>query len=182
MSHAIKADGVVDNREIQTLFTFFQTRLQFNNSQLRWVQDLIQYSLRKNYPLEVIIQTMNQEFQIHEKQLSIELLMAIIMADENLHKNEKALLDKVAKDLQINNEFYNQLKSKYIKNTESNYDILGIKPTASIDEIKKAYKTLCKQYHPDKVQHLGDEFKNFADEKIKEINKAYDNIMQKTKA
>ena len=82
----------------------------------------------------------------------------------------------------IDNEFYNQLKSKYIKNTESHYDILGIKPSATTDEIKKAYKNLCKQYHPDKVQHLGDEFKNFADEKIKEINKAYDSIMQKAKA
>ncbi len=182
MAHAIKADGVVDNREIQTLFTFFQSRLQFNTNQLRWVQDLIQYSLRKNYPLEIIIQTMNQEFQVHEKQLSIELLIAVIMADENLHENEKVLLDRVAKDLQIDNEFYNQLKSKYIKNTESHYDILGIKPSATTDEIKKAYKNLCKQYHPDKVQHLGNEFKNFADEKIKEINKAYDSIMQKAKA
>ncbi|MBH38167.1 hypothetical protein CL658_03950 [bacterium] len=182
MAHAIKADGIVDKREIQTLFTFFQSSLQFNSNQLRWIQDLIHYSLQKNYPLEIILQSMNQEFQSHEKQLSIELLMAVIMADESLHKNEKILLDNVAKDLQIDTEFYNQLKAKYIKSTVSNYDILGLKENASTEDIKKAYKNLCKQYHPDKVQHLGEEFKNFADKKIKEINKAYDNIMQTAKA
>ncbi len=182
MAHAIKADGIVDTREIQTLYTFFQSRLQFNSNQLRWVQDLIQYSLRKNYPLEVILQTMNQEFKNHEKQLCIELLIAVVMADEELHNNEKVLLDMVANDLNIDKDFYNQLKAKYIKASQSAYDVLGISANASNEEIKKAYKNLCKQYHPDKVQHLGDEFKNFADEKIKEINKAYDSIMQKTKA
>ena len=45
------------------------------------------------------------------------------------------------------------------------YDILGVSKTATQDEIKKAYRELCKKYHPDK--HGGD------DTKIKEINEAY---------
>ena len=45
------------------------------------------------------------------------------------------------------------------------YDVLGVNKTATQDEIKKAYRELCKKYHPDK--HGGD------DTKIKEINEAY---------
>lgn len=48
------------------------------------------------------------------------------------------------------------------------YDVLGVKKNASQDEIKKAYRELCKKYHPDK--HGGD------DTKIKEVNEAYATI------
>jgi molecular chaperone DnaJ len=52
------------------------------------------------------------------------------------------------------------------------YDVLGIKPGASQDEIKSAYRKLIKQYHPDKF--IDNPLKNLAEEKMIEINKAYD--------
>ena len=48
------------------------------------------------------------------------------------------------------------------------YDVLGVKKTATQDEIKKAYRELCKKYHPDK--NGGD------DTKFKEINEAYETL------
>ena len=54
------------------------------------------------------------------------------------------------------------------------YEVLEVEKTASKDEIKKAYRKLSMKYHPDKVRHLGDEFRNVAEEKMKEINAAYD--------
>jgi DnaJ like chaperone protein len=43
-----------------------------------------------------------------------------------------------------------------------------------MEEVKKAYRKLSMQYHPDKVGHLGDEFRKVAEGKMKEINQAYD--------
>ena len=52
------------------------------------------------------------------------------------------------------------------------YEVLGIKPGASQDEIKSAYRKLIKQYHPDKF--IDNPLKNLAEEKMIEINEAYD--------
>lgn len=56
------------------------------------------------------------------------------------------------------------------------YTVLGISRTASEEEIKKAYRKLVRQYHPDKVAHLGDEFKALAEERFKQIQQAYQEI------
>jgi uncharacterized membrane protein YkvA (DUF1232 family) len=58
------------------------------------------------------------------------------------------------------------------------YMVLGIQKGASKEEIKKAYKSLAAQYHPDKVQHLGDDFQKLAHEKFVAIQKAYDQLMK----
>lgn len=57
------------------------------------------------------------------------------------------------------------------------YEILGIKKNASQEEIREAYKTLIKKYHPDLYQ--GD--KSFAEKKAKEINEAYDVLSDSNK-
>lgn len=57
------------------------------------------------------------------------------------------------------------------------YDILGIKPGATEDEIKSAYRKLVKQYHPD--QYGDNPLKDLAEEKLAEINKAYDMLKNK---
>ena len=57
------------------------------------------------------------------------------------------------------------------------YQILRITTGASKEEIKAAYFNLIKQYHPDKVSHLGQEFQKLADEKAQLINRAYQILM-----
>ncbi|MEE4314444.1 MAG: DnaJ domain-containing protein, partial [Desulfofustis sp.] len=59
------------------------------------------------------------------------------------------------------------------------YAVLGLEPGADMETIKKAYRRLSMKYHPDKVSHLGDEFRSVAEEKMKEINSAYDYFKKK---
>ena len=54
------------------------------------------------------------------------------------------------------------------------YEILGIKPNATAAEIKSAYRTLIKQYHPD--QYGDNPLRELAEEKMREINGAYDQL------
>ena len=56
------------------------------------------------------------------------------------------------------------------------HEILDVSPGASQEEIKAAFKQLAGKYHPDKVAHLGDEFKVLAEEKFKQIQEAYEKL------
>lgn len=57
------------------------------------------------------------------------------------------------------------------------YEVLGVKPGASDDEIKRAYRELARKYHPDNYQN--NPLADLAEEKMKEINEAYDLLSKK---
>jgi len=59
------------------------------------------------------------------------------------------------------------------------YTILGVNRGASAGEIKSAYRKLANKYHPDKVDHLGEEFKELAEKKFKDIQEAYQKLTAK---
>ncbi len=60
--------------------------------------------------------------------------------------------------------------------TKDPYEVLGVPRGASDDEIKKAYRALAKKYHPD--NYAGSDLSDVAEEKMKEINEAYDEIQK----
>jgi uncharacterized membrane protein YkvA (DUF1232 family) len=88
--------------------------------------------------------------------------------------------------------YYHQSRQSFEHNQESHekqthtqdspddpYTILNVPRGASPEEIKKAYRELASKYHPDKVVHLGDEFRELAEKRFKEIEEAYRKLMPK---
>jgi hypothetical protein len=68
------------------------------------------------------------------------------------------------------------------KVVEQAFRMLGLNPSASPDEISAAYHRLAQMYHPDKVVGLAPEFQTLADQRMKEINAAYESVRRRTTA
>ena len=71
-------------------------------------------------------------------------------------------------------------ESKAKTDLKDPYEILGIKPGASPEEIHAAYRRAAQAYHPDKVSHLGQEFQELAQKKFIEIQEAYEKLLAKS--
>ena len=69
--------------------------------------------------------------------------------------------------------------SEEVDRPKDPYEVLDIPRNASSAEIKNAYRQLANKYHPDKVLHLGEEFRKLAEERFKAIEKAYRELMPK---
>jgi DnaJ-domain-containing protein 1 len=53
------------------------------------------------------------------------------------------------------------------------FDILGVSPSTDLETAKRAYRERCKEYHPDKVAHLGPKLRAMAEQELKDINEAW---------
>lgn len=62
------------------------------------------------------------------------------------------------------------------KRPRTPHEVLGVSPAASREEIRHAYREMANKYHPDKVAHLGEEFRTMAEERFKEIQEAYQRL------
>ena len=69
---------------------------------------------------------------------------------------------------------YREATATIIRNDEQHYaHILGLHGPTTPDDIRKKYRELVAQYHPDKVRHLGEKLQTVAEEEMKKINEAY---------
>ena len=62
----------------------------------------------------------------------------------------------------------------------SPHELLGVESGASQEEISSAYRKLVQQYHPDRVADLGPELREVAEQRMKEINAAYQELKQRS--
>ena len=123
----------------------------------------------------------------------LEIQITTALADGKLHPDEHALLNKIGATLGFSSAQIDHLlrfasgtshtaqhKSQTLDDA---YGILGITTSASDDEVKKAYRRLMNQHHPDKLvaKGLPEEMMKLATEKTQEIRKAYDLIKSNRK-
>ena len=115
----------------------------------------------------------------YEQRLQIvAFLCQIAKADGKIDSSEIAEIKLIADKLGIEESSVNQMLNLGGTTIEEAYKVLGITPDATDEEVRKAYRKMALQYHPDKVATLGDDVKAQAEKKFKEIGAAKDLIFK----
>jgi DnaJ like chaperone protein len=179
-----QADGHFTRPELNAILNFFQYNLRYNQDQMYWVKQLTKEARDNTTDLRQLLEEFRTSFAYEPRLILLELIYQIIHTKQPPPENELRLAREAARLLEISVYDQRTIEAKYmyrqrqeaasVANLEEQYyAVLGLEKGADFAEIKKAYRKLSMQYHPDKVGHLGEEFKNVAEEKMKEINVAY---------
>ena len=173
-SVVIKADGVQDQRELDVVrsqFVKMYGKERANNAFKLFKSISVQNISVKKVCLQI------QQRMEHASRLQlIHFLFDIAQADGNVHEKEEDQIHIIANYLNISYRDYESIKAMFYNSSDNAYKILEIDSSATEDEVKKAYRRMAKKFHPDKVEHLGEEHKKGAEAKFKEVLKAYEQL------
>lgn len=180
-----KIDGQITKEEITTIQRFFQYHLRYSQAQMFWVKDLIKEAVSQTQPLDSLLQEFRTTFAYEPRLILLELVYQILYTKSEVSAAELGVARNIAAYLQISAYDQRTIEAKYMYRRQQPgaaprdssahyYAVLGLEPGADMETIRKAYRTLSMKYHPDKVVHLGEEFRRVAEEKMKEINVAYE--------
>lgn len=177
LAHVAKVDGHVDQREIDTILTFFKS-LRFNTFQLDAIHRTLKFSITQNINLQSTCENFKKASNYESRIMLLRVVYLVVMADKKIHPQEKIVIEKIVKFLDITDKDYQMLQAEYLQTADKYYELLGLKRGATIREVKKTYRNLALTYHPDRVAHLGQEYIDIAEEKFKLINEAYEKVLK----
>ncbi len=109
----------------------------------------------------------------------VHVLFRISRADGNISQSELQILQMVSTQLGISTPDFLSLRAMFVSSPDSDYQILEIKPEASDEEVKKAYRKMAMRFHPDRLGDLSMAEKKQAEEKFVRVHKAYESIRKK---
>ena len=185
-----QVDGHFSKAELQTMLNFFQYNLRYDQDQMYWVKELIKEARDQQAGMNELLQEFRDSFAYEPRLILLELIYQIIHLKQPVVESEIQQARSIAAFLLISAYDQRTIEAKYTyrgqqgmasgtASEEQYFAVLGLEPGEDFSAIKKAYRKLSMQYHPDKVGHLGEEFKRVAEEKMKEINVAYDFLEKK---
>ena len=171
----MKADGKVLKAELDFIKSFFSQQFgpHFTSEHLQVLKRFLEGG---NIPLEQICNDIKLRTQLEVRIQLLHYLFGLAKADGHVADIELKVLRQIGNLLEIPAADFESIKSMFYRETHSDYHVLGIEPTATEEEVKKAYRQMAIRYHPDKVAHMGEEYQKGAKEKFQKVQEAYEAI------
>ncbi len=170
----MKADGSVKKSELDYVKRFFLTN--FGQERAEKYILMLREILKQDIQVYEVSQQIGRFMDYSSKLQLIHYLFGIASADGSTHENEVDVISIIAKYMGISSSDFQSIKAMFVQQVDSAYKILGINSNATDEEVKKAYREMAKKYHPDKVAYLGEDVRKSAEQKLQEVNEAYEKI------
>ena len=176
-SIVIKADGKVSQREMDYVRQYFVSTYgkEKANAIFRTFNDI---NKKREISAERICAFLTQRTRYEVRLQLLHFLFGIAQADGNVSSSEVNKIREIARYLRVTLNDFESIMAMFIKSADNSYKILEIDKSASDDEVKKAYRTMAKKYHPDRVNTQDDAIKKGAEEKFKQVQRAYETIQK----
>ncbi len=172
-----KADGSVTTDEVKA----FKEAFNVSAAEMKQAARVFNLAKQDMAGYEVCAEQLVTLFKGNRKLLEdvLEGLFHIAKADEQVHPQEEQFLGQVAKLFGFTDTEFSYIKARHVVAAKRNpYDVLGVKPSISDEELKSHYRMLLADNQPDKLIARGvpKEFVTIATEKVATITAAYDAI------
>ena len=203
LGHLSKADGTVTDTEIRMVESLM-ARMQISGEERQRAIRHFNLGKEDGFDLEAALEPFVQLSVMRQdlRQMFMEILVEAAFSSGRISQAEHAILLKVAHALKIPGAMFSAMLNargpagNYGPDSSGNtgrraslnktgtidqaYAKLGLTPKATDSEIKRAYRKLVSQYHPDKLVSRGlpEEMMDMAKTRVREINTAYDQVKQ----
>lgn len=199
LGHLSKADGAVTENEIRMVESLMQ-RMQIEGEDRQRAIRLFNQGKRADFNVESSLQAFAQQSAMRQdlRQMFTEILVEAAFSSGTVTQAEQEVLLRVARMLRIPGPVFAAMLNarggvgsgqgggrqkrpgNQVGSLAQAFAQLGLESNATDAEVKKAYRKLVSQYHPDKLVSRGlpEEMMDIAKTRVREINTAYDQIKQ----
>lgn len=199
-----KSDGTISREEIQMIRNFVARNFRISATELNSYEGAFNYG-KENPESHIEFTHMLRQYNRRDIVMSVGyLLMTIAMHDQTYSEIEERIVKVILGGLGLGEYEYASMKryfeaggSQFGQGRQQGYrqsyggyqggmpredltekyaKVLGVSKDADMSEIKKAYRKLAKEHHPDKMAQEGmpEDYMKYANQRIAEINEAYD--------
>lgn len=187
-----KEDGPINRHELNHMERLMRQQFRLNDAGRADAVRIWNQSKSSEDSFESYARAFYQAFSKERYQINnmMDLLFSVAAADGGLNPREEALLVQAAQLFRISRMQYERIKMRFFNvppprqtaysTLDPYYTLLGATPTESMESIKKKYRALAMQWHPDKLIASGapPEVLRHAKEKFQQINEAYEHISE----
>ncbi len=171
----IKADGKTNQQELDFVRQYF-ARLygaKHANDSFKLFKEIVIQNISIHQVCAQIRSHINHPGRLQ----LLHFLFSIAKSDGHVTSAEVEAIQKIAGYLYINEKDFLSIRSMFYAGNHHYYEILELSPEVSDEEVKKAYRRMAMKYHPDRLEGLGSEVKQAAQEKFIKVKQAYEAIL-----
>ncbi len=172
----IKADGRILKSEINFIKPFLLR--SFGENGARQALVLLKELLNQDIDAVAVSQQIAKHVNYSTRLELLRLLLELAKSDGEINQNELTIIEQISVNMSVQSADFQSILALYQRHADNNwaYTALEITPSATNEDVKKAYRRMAMKYHPDKVSNMGEEMAKQATEKFRGINEAYEHI------
>lgn len=176
-SIVIKADGEASQKELDYVRQYFVSTYgkEKANAIFRTFNEVVK---KREVSSQRVAGYLASRTRYATRLQILHFLFGIAQCDGSFSESELSKLNEISGYFGLKQGDFESIKAMFFRSADHAYRILEIDRSASNEEVKKAYRRMAKKYHPDRVITGDEAIKKGAEEKFKEVQRAYERIQE----